>query len=142
MKKKYDVTHDEKIYAFALKRWGLEGLLKKYNKEIQRFLYSKKYDFDDYCGLFLGSRVVIEALKDDGFLNNEQLTKLSKNDLEIKENTVKVTENLYNLTAIKKEPFDSVKYWFLYRVPKEAISRLKLNVTIDHKFDPRNHKTG
>ena len=126
------------MFSFALEKWGIEEILNRFRKKVDRVLYATRFDLDDYQGDFLLSRIAIEDFKDEGLFDEDQLVKISGMDREILENTVLVSENVYNLTVIKKESYDPKKYWFLYRIPKEAISRLKLYVTEKHESDPEN----
>lgn len=115
-----------KKHSYALKRWGIEGILDGFRKGLDYFLNLNKFDLDEYCGLFLASMIIIEDFKDEKFYNDIQLKEISQFDSEILRKTVKVQINIYNLESIEKEVFDQEKYWFLYRIPEEAIDRLKL----------------
>ncbi len=117
---------DEKKFSYALKRWGIEEILNRFNRKVDNFMKSFKFDLDDYCGSFLMSRLAIENFKDAELFTDSQLRLIDQLDTKILKNTVQVRENIYTLTAYKKEFYDEDKYWFLYRIPLEALGRLKL----------------
>lgn len=133
-----EYINQKKSFSFALSKWGIEGVLERFRQKIARFLYTDKYDLDDYRGSFLMSRLSIEEFKEADLFSDSQLVEISQFDSEIIKHTVKVDVNIYNLTSKKERFVDPEKYWFLYRMPEEAIDRLMLRASLFQLDNSKN----